>query len=319
MENNQLIEILRIRYFLEHNHKQITNIESELTIKSNKKDKDLDNIFLELNNFSSNLKVIDSEGTEYPIMRNKDTITLLEIMNEKEKSENIASLIQDIKNMKRFVIWIKIPPNKKLQSNEIRVMHIFYDTTKINERSKHIFIYISSSLPFPIFWIFKKPNDYNITKQNCYTIKDKKLTNKKSWKDIKNDLFYYTNTTYTSTVFVRSHQTDLILSYSFKPQAAIITIPTASIVLLVSFSLFLIIVQNFGAGENYGISSSLVEDVLERRIELSLFIISLSIIIPRFIANVEIRHSYFWLWFVPIALAIVFFLGIDFNGMNTIV
>ena len=309
MENNQLIEILRIRHFLEHNHKQITNIDLELTIKSNRKDRGIDNIFLESNNFLPNLKVIDSEGIEYPIMRNKDTITLLEIMSEKEESENIASLIQDIKNMKRFLIWIKIPPNKKLQPNEVRVIHMFYDTPKINKSSRHIFIDISSNLPFPIFWILKKPNDYNITKQNCYTVKDNKLTNKKSWKDTKNDLFYYTHTTYTSTVFVRPHQNNLILSYSFKPQAAIITIPASSMVLLVSFSLFLIIVQNFGACEKYGISSSLVEDLLERKIELSLFIISLSVIIPRFITNVEIRHSYFWLWFVPIALAIAFFLG----------
>ena len=52
---------------------------------------------------------------------------------------------------------------------------------------------------------------------------------------------------------------------------------------------------------------SLFRDLLDRSIELSLFIVSSSLIIPRFISNVEIRHSLFWLYFIPIALAILFF------------
>ena len=56
-----------------------------------------------------------------------------------------------------------------------------------------------------------------------------------------------------------------------------------------------------------------VEYLLDRNIELSLFIVSSSLVIPRFISNIEIRHSYFWLYFVPIIIIIFFFFGSYFN------
>ena len=37
MENMPFIEILHVRYFLEHNNEQITRVKSEFTIKSNRK------------------------------------------------------------------------------------------------------------------------------------------------------------------------------------------------------------------------------------------------------------------------------------------
>ena len=316
MGNEQFIEILRVRNFLEHNHKQITNIESEFTITSNKKNGTIDNIFLTFHNFLPNLKIVDSEGTEYPIMSNTDTKMLLEIMQEKNDSEELARLIQDVKGRKIFLIWIKIPPNKKLLSNETRILHLYFDNTKINKSGKRILLDVSSNLSFPVFWIFKKPTDYNITNQISYTVKDEKLTNKKSWKNTRDGSFYYADTERTSTLLVKPNQDKLIISYSFKPKASIIMLPMTSIVLLVSFSSFLIVVQNSAAYGWYWISPSLAENLLERKIELSLFIVSLSLIIPKFIVNAEIRHSYFWLWFVPIVLAIVFFFGIDFNGIN---
>ncbi len=118
--------------------------------------------------------------------------------------------------------------------------------------------------------------DYNITNQISYTVKDEKLTNKKSWQNTRNNSFYYTDTEYTSTLLVRSNQDNLIISYSFKPKPSIIALPTTSMVLLVSFSLFLIAVQYSVAYEEYWITQSLAEDLLDRKTELSLFIVSLS-------------------------------------------
>ena len=97
------------------------------------------------------------------------------------------------------------------------------------------------------------------------------------------------------------------------PKPSIITLPTASIVLLTSFSLFLIGIQNYANDVGYDDLPLLFENLLDRNIELSLFIVSSSLVIPRFISNIEIRHSYFWLYFVPIIIIIFFFFGSYFN------
>ena len=94
MGNTQLIEVLRIRYFLEHDNKQPTRVKAEFTIKSNNKDDPVDNIFLTFGTFLPNLDVVDAEGTKYPIMTNKDTRLLLEIMKERHpNSQYISQLI----------------------------------------------------------------------------------------------------------------------------------------------------------------------------------------------------------------------------------
>lgn len=318
MVEEQFIEILRIRNFLKHNSKQITNIESEFTIKCNKeiqdKEKFVDNIFLTFNEFLPNLKVVDSEGMEYPIMSNTDTQSLLEIMKDESKDPiEIDNLIEDIKNHNLFLIWIKIPPCRKLQPNEVRILHLFFETRKINRFfGNHIYLDVSCDLSFPVFWIFEKPKDYYIKNQYCYTVEGDKLTNRRSW-NCKDDVFYYDNTANASIFLVKPNQNNLLVVYSFSPKHSVVALPISSIVLLVSFSAFLIFIQNYAETVNSNTLSIGIKNLLERKIELSLFIVSSSLIIPRLISNLEIRHSYFWLYFVPIGLILIFFFGSSFN------
>lgn len=307
MESTQFIEVLRIRYFLEHNSEQITHVKSEFTIKSNREKDEVDNVFLRFGSFLPNLDVVDAEGTKYPIMTNRDTQTLLEIMKEeRQDSQHISEMMEDIKNHKVFLIWIKVPPNKKLQPNEVRILYLNFENEKMN-RNIHdrIFLNISSSLPFPVFWILKNPQDFKITNKKYHTIEDNRLLDKGSWTDSTNNIFYGHDTVDSSSVFVKSSQTDILISYSFKPDRVIVTLPIASLTLLIAFSGFLIAAQ-LSTIYNYD-SPKLVDDLLDRKIELSLFVIAASLVIPRFISNVVIRHKYFGVYFVPIGL-IVFFL-----------
>lgn len=308
MEDAQFIEVLRIRYFLEHNSEQITRVKSEFTIKSNRKKDTVDNIFLTFGSFLPNLDVVDAEGTKYPIMTNKDTRTLLEIMREESPdSQHISRILEDFENRKTFIIWIKVPPNKKLQPNEVRILNLNFESPKIGDSAQnHIFLNVSSNLPFPVFWILKKPKDFKIANQKYYVIEDNKLARKKSWTDKANDIFYYSNTADSSSILVKANQADILISYSFKPSQSIIALPTTSISLLVAFSISLIVAQHYTISNDYD-SPKLVTDLLDRKIELSLFVVSASLVIPRFITNAVIRHRYLWLYFVPIGL-IVFFL-----------
>ncbi len=307
MTNAQFIEVLRIRYFLEHDSEQVTRVKSEFTIKSNNKDGQVDNIFLTFGSFLPNLDVVDAEGTKYPIMTNKDTRTLLEIMKEENPdSQHISQLMEDFNDRTTALIWIKVPPNKKLQLNEVRILNLNFETKKMRHRThNHIFLNVSSDLPFPVFWILRNPQNFKITNKKYYTIKNNKLLDKGSWSDSANNIFFVSDTMESSSILVKPYQTDILISYSFKPDRSIITLPIASISLLIGFSISLIVAQYYTISNAYN-SPKLVEDLLDLKIELSLFVVSASLFIPRFIDNVVIRHKYLWWYFVPIVLIILF-------------
>ncbi len=303
-DNGQLVEIIRIRNYLTHNHKQITKIKQEYTIRSNKSLGFVDNVFLAFNGFLPNLKVNDSEGTEYPIMPNSDLRLLLEA--KLDDGEDVKTLLDDINAHKIFVIWIKIPPNKKLSANETRILYVNYENKKIPGKlaSNFVFLNVSADLSFPVFWIFEKPKDYDITSQYAYTIIDNKLKNIESWKKSKS--FHYDNTVESSGIIVKPESDNVVICYSFRPKPAIVALPAASILLLISFSAFLILIQHMTAG-GYEFPSH-IKQLLDYKIELSIFVISSSFIIPRFVSNPEIRHNLFWLYFVPVLLTLIFFL-----------
>ena len=116
LREERFVEIMRVRHFLEHNSKQITSIKSEFTVKSNREKEPLDNIFFTFSNFMPNLRIKDSECSEYPIMSNSDTLALLEIKKEQTNDHELSELIERIKSHKTFVIWIKVPPPQETAS-----------------------------------------------------------------------------------------------------------------------------------------------------------------------------------------------------------
>ena len=229
-------------------------------------------------------------------------------MKEKSPdSQHISQLIKDFNNHKIALIWIKVPPNKKLQPDEVRILNLNFENKKISHRIRNrIFLNMSSNLPFPVFWILKNPQDFKITNKKYYTTQDNRLLYKGSWSDDADNRFYGNDTVDSSSILVKPYQMDILISYSFKPDRSIITLPITSISLLIIFSVSLIVAQHYTISNDYN-SPKLIEDLLDLKIELSLFVVSASLVIPRFISNVVIRHKYFWWYFVPIRL-IVFFL-----------
>ncbi len=125
-------------------------------------------------------------------MTNSDFRLLLEAMSDDGK--DVKNLIEDIDECSIFVIWIKIPPNKKLQANETRLLYVNFENKKTTGRltKNFVFLNVSDNLSFPVFWIFEKPKDYDITNQYAYTITDNKLKNRTTWK--KSESLYYENT-----------------------------------------------------------------------------------------------------------------------------
>ena len=319
MTNNEsFLEIIRARHFLTHNNKQITNVKSEYTIRCNKSEGTVDNIFLTFKDFLPNLQVIDSEGIEYPVMSNSDTKLLLEVKKD-ENSEEIEKLLTAISNHDIHLIWIKIPPNRKLEPYETRLIHINHERKKVEKKMNLIFLNTSANLSFPNFWIFQKPENYNITKQYTYIFKNDKLEQRTSWK--KNKKIYYVNTPSSSTLLIKSQLNNLMICYAFAPKLSVIALPVASISLLFAFSIFLLSVQYFNMIDSESLSSytkllnyvidseslSSYTKLLDHKIEFTIFIISFSLITPRFISDIEIRHTYFWVYFAPILFILVFF------------
>lgn len=215
--------------------------------------------------------------------------------------------MENFNGRKTIVIWIKVPPNKKLQPNEVRILNLNFEHPKINSKHQnHIFLNVSPNLPFPVFWILKSPKDFKIADQKYYTIEDNRWSDKGSWPGSSNNIFFTNDMTGSSSIFVKPYQVDILISYSFKPSRTIVTLPLTSLILLTLFSLCLI-----GAQLSISFNDAnpkLVEDLLDRKIELSLFVISASLFIPRFINNIVIRHQYFGWYFLPIALIVSFLL-----------
>ena len=255
----------------------------------------MDNIFLMYGEFLPNLKVTDSDETEYPIMSNADVRLLLQFMQEDGK--NVNDLRQQVDKGIIFLIWIKVPPNKKLKPSEVRILHVDYEKKNEGRNDMNV-LDVSSNPAFPVFWIFKKPQDYDVTDRYCVTKQGDEIK-WSTWRQDMSGMLRYHDTPESSVLLVRPENQKVVLAYSFSPKVSVMALPVASLILLTSFSLFLIMVQ-------VSESLSMFKELLEHKLELALFVASSSIIIPRFINNVEIRHRIFWVYFVPVGLSIVF-------------
>ena len=86
-----------------------------------------------------------------------------------------------------------------------------------------------------------------------------------------------------------------IISYGLKPKPSAVAFPLSALWFLVAVSASLIVLRL--------LSWTVFDALLDRDIELALFIASFSMLIPRLISNVEIRHRYARLFWVPLGMA----------------
>lgn len=311
MDKGKRYEIVRTRNFLDHRHGQVTQIDTEITIRCG--GKAIDNIVLHSMDFLPGLRVVDSSGEEYPLLSNKDVRNVLRLDGSDLPGSSLGDILDAINKRQIRLLWIKIPPHKRLQANEVRIIHLKYDHSKGRggllsaARSWHrgsILIEVPSQLPFPAFWILRKPEHYDIVRRRYSRIEGDIQKPMGSWKD--NGDAVFCNDSETSVQFnVDRRQGGAVLSYALRPKRSVLALPVAAVVLLSLLPVALGLAPLVAAsGTPIG---SAVDELLRHELPLLLFVVATSMVVPRFIDDAYIRNGLLPLYLVPIALALYAF------------
>lgn len=239
MGKGKRYEIVRTRNFLDHRHGQVTQIDTEVTIRCG--DKAIDNIVLHSMDFLPGLRVVDSSGEECPLLSNEDVRKILHLEGGSDRlGSGLGGILDGINKRQIRLLWIKIPPHKRLQANEVRIIHLKYDHSKgrggllsaaRSWQRGSILIEVPSHLPFPAFWILRKPEHYDIVRRRYSRIEGDIQKPMGSWKD--NGDAVFCNDSETSVQFnVDRRQGGAVLSYALRPKRSVLALPVAAVVLL---------------------------------------------------------------------------------------
>ena len=307
-----LVEVVRQRFFLDHKSDAKTLINEEYTIIS--RFESVTNIILQLPNFLPNLTVYDSDGEELPVMSNPYTNALIDAWiedpetDEKQKKQ-LTDIVKQIKSRQIILIWIKLPPQKAMVKNQVKVFTLEYSSKKEKQSSDEMTLTIFSPLSHKVFYIIRKPEDYDFAKQVLETTDEKGKKVKLKWK--KAEAFLHRNETFDALSISSRHQADhpIILHYSFRPKLYIISVPVASLFFLIAAALYIIIQQDCAADPKcVDTLSQNTVDLLKIKFQIGAGIIGAALVLPRLINNPSIRHSMLVIYFIPIILAILLFI-----------
>lgn len=302
-------EILRIRNFVNHDHGQATDVDMEITVHS--VGETSESIILESSSFLPNLRMSDSSGEEYPLLSNKYLrIMLADEADDGPDRAEAARLLAGIDSRKTYLLWFKTPLHRALQPRETRVLHLTYEYPRGEAgllgsmrrlKTGAIRLRMSPPQPFPVFWVLNKPADYNISGRRYLKAKGGRLADAGSWEN-NEDAVCCRDTERCTSLHVRPDRSGAALSYSLTPKKIVLALPVAAIAMLSLLAASLAAVPHLDAG---GSLQPIADAVVRHKVPLLLFIIASSLVVPRFIDDAYLRGGLFWLYFVPVGLALV--------------
>ena len=255
----------------------------------------------------------DAAGEEYPLMSNKHLRSTLKSVNPSDPDRPEADrLLADINGKKIHLLWFKIPPHKELRPNEARVLHMTYDIPKKESgildtiqslRTRTITIDIPPEQPFPVFWILNKPIDYNISRRRYLQTSSGERVEMGSWEE-NADTVVCSTAAKCISLHVKAGPNGAALSYSLTPKKIKYALPVSAVAMLSVLAISLGVSPHLdGAGPLQPIADAIVL----YEMPLLLFIIASSLAVPRFIDDAHLRNGLFWLYFVPVGLALCSF------------
>lgn len=308
MNQESKYAILRVRHIIDHDQDHITHTRSEYTLQSAKDS--LGDIIIVFPKFLPNLKVSDSDGTVYPIMPNEHVKKMLaKNQGGVIGRPDTTQILDDIETHKKFLVWVKIPPNKHMNNDEVRIIYFDYDSDKadesppnwLNRRTKKIVLNVTP-VEFPVFWILKKPEGYDLGSIEYHEpYEHGKLSSSKL---SENPNAYVHQTTDSNSFHIKKPSKYVAVSYSFYPKRSVVAVPIIFVTFLTLLSSVLL------ADLVYAVNIHDETSVLtSEKFTLAIFIMASTMVIPRLIPYVEIRHSYRWWYavlFVPVAIYLAF-------------
>ena len=215
-----------------------------------------------------------------------------------------TQILDDIESEQKFLVWIKIPPNKYMNGGEVRIIYFDYDGEKKDTsssnwltRRKKIVLNVTP-VEFPVFWTLKKPEGYDLENIEYHELYERgKLSSSKM---SENPDVYLHQTTDSHSFYIKKPSKYVAVSYYFHPKRSVVALP-------VIFGIFLtllssVLIADLAFSINIPNDASLLTG---EKFTLAIFIMASAMVIPRLIPYVEIRHGYRWWYatlFIPVAI-----------------
>ena len=293
-EPSLMMEIIRQRLFISHDQKKQQSIKNEYTIKS--KIDDLTNIVIVLDKFLPNLVVHDNDGSVLPVITTNETLQLFQYFstNGSEKRRKIIEHIcTNITSNKLHVLWIKIPKNRSMSKDEIRIITLNYSPHHPDKLEPMLQMKIkkqSHSLYYTLF----TPDEFDFDSTLYGSINNKKIV--------------YSQTPPDHVEKFKTFDSNLLripadiedgfeIKYSFKPKSASIApMQIGVITLLLLPSIFLVLRYLVFWNDPPDL------DIFAKHVEVGLFVIGGSLILPQLTSNHSIRAKYKWYYLASIIL-----------------
>jgi len=305
------IDILRQRIFVDHSSKAKTFIIEEYTIRSNIKD--VDNVLLPKTEFLPNLKIYDSDGEELPLMPNDLTYNIFQSRADQSSGEEKTEYENTIKSMADGLnlLWIKLPPLKKMDLNEIRVITLEYDAKRERKPTNKFGIKYERLSDSNVFYIIRKPEDYEFKKPKIETTtEDGTSIRFVGWEHEKNNLVYYNENFDSISITVKPEFPNPVdISYSFSANTNIISFPLIAVGMLSLIAMPLFILR-FCDWFMYCINPlpTVLTEIYSHQSEFIIGIVGASLIIPGLIHNHFIRDSLKWFFLIPVFITLIILL-----------
>lgn len=311
------IEIIRQRFFIDYTSSSDKYFSEEYTIRClTVNEKGIDNIFLKSPRLLPNLKIFDSDGTQLALITNNLTKALINTLIKHSSDQNVidelTQIRQQMSNREIFLLWIKLPANRKFMPKEARVITLEYDADRKDSEEENKILEFHSA-PYEVFYSIRHPEEYEFNKQEfeIYEKDGAVLKNKQqSWKveSQKGDPFIFNNNKNSVSIRVSPNITDSFkFIYSFKVKQSITALPILSLYLLIGASILLLL-SNFGwytNNCNFIQACFNFEIFQNKQAEIGMGIIGTSLILPNLINNSEIRNSLKFRFIAPLVIAII--------------
>ncbi len=311
------IEIIRQRYFVDYSSTSEKYFSEEYTIRClTINEKGIDNIFLKSPKLLPNLRIFDSDGTQLALITNKLTKALLNTLIRHSTEQNVIDeltiLRQQMSAQEIFLLWIKLPSDRKLMPKEARVITLEYDAPKEDSDEEEKILEFHSA-PYEVFYTIKHPEDYEFNKEEfeIYENDGTKLKDKqKSWKreSKKGDPFYFNENKNSVSIRVNPNTIDSFkFIYSFKVKQSVTALPILTLSLLIGASILLLLsnselytqnCQHIQACFNFTIFQ-------QSQAEIGIGIVGASLFAPNLIKNPEIRNTLKFRFVAPLIIAII--------------
>lgn len=309
-----LFEIMRQRFFMDHSSRAKTFVTEEYTIRSLAKN--LDNIVIIKKVFLPNLHVYDSDGELLPIVNNDLTLDLLRRQrnssSDPEIKKKIEYYIDKVEKKELFVIWVKLPPTKRMSMNQIKVISFEYDAKRRKKLSPTIKTSYRKNLGHSVFLIIKKPEDYEFKERPSIGWLDYKNEYKRydDWQVSKDAPAHISETVYALSIAINPRIVyDMSITYSFVARRDIVSFPLITLGLLSLTALTMTLFAHWDAlhiQQPMPISSA--DELLAKKIEVGFAIVAASLVLPGLIKNDGIRNDYKVYFLIPIGLAVSIFI-----------